>query len=144
MRSLIPHHSEQFKKMTARLSLLKVVRREITARRDMELLFLPPTKAMCRVWDAGLYPKPAEFATLSALWSTQNQAWTVEWLRFLRQQSYSLNEELQLLRHSELTAAAERGRQDAISKFYAGGGTTETLKSQHTLAAHARASHGDA
>ena len=121
IRSLIPHHSEQFKKLTARLSLLKVVRREVTARRDTEHLSLPPTKAMRRVWDAGLYPKPAEFAILSAPWSTQNREWTVEWLRFLRQQSYSLNEELQLVRHSELTAAADRSRKDAVSKFYTGG-----------------------
>jgi len=64
MRSLIPHHSAQFKKLSSRLSLLKVVRREIAGRRDGEQVFLPPTKAMRRVWDAGLDPKPAEFATL--------------------------------------------------------------------------------
>jgi hypothetical protein len=120
VRSLIPHHSEQFKKLTGRLSLLKTVRREITERRDTVSQLLPPTKAMRRIWDAGLYPRPAVFDALFALWSPQNQGWTVEWLRFLRQQSYSINEELQLIRRSELTAAAERSRQDAVSRFYTG------------------------
>ena len=136
MRSLIPHHSAQFKKLCARLSLMKVVRREIAGRRDGEQVVLPPTKAMRRVWDAGLYPKPAEFATLSALWSTQGREWTIEWLRFLRQQSFNIIEELQLLRHAELTAAAEQRRQDAIDRFYTGGELRRLLNhstpSQHT------------
>ncbi len=34
MRSLIPHHSKEFRKLKERLSLLKVVRREIHARRN--------------------------------------------------------------------------------------------------------------
>ena len=137
IRSLIPHHSGQFKKLTARLSLLKVVRREIAARNDREQMMpLPPTKAMRRVWDAGLYPKPAEFATLSELWTVENRGWSLEWLRFLRQVSYSITEELQLLRHSELTVAAEKSRQDAISRFYTGGELRRLLHptgpSQHT------------
>ncbi len=76
MLALIPQHSEEFRTLEARLTLLKVVLREIHDRRKKGLQ--KPSRAMRtgRTWDAGLYPQPADFATLSSLWSPANQAWT--------------------------------------------------------------------
>ena len=76
---------------------------------------------MRRVWDAGLYPEPAQFQMLSSLWSPQNVVWTEKWLRMLRTQSAVIVEDWQQLRRKELTEAAERERQGAIGRFYTGG-----------------------
>ena len=85
MRSLIPHHSKEFRKLKERLTLLKVVRREIHARRNTGQQ--SPSRAMRRAWDEGLYPQPCSFLVLSSLWAPTNQGWTESWLRRLRQQS---------------------------------------------------------
>ena len=76
---------------------------------------------MRRVWDAGLYPEPAQFQMLSSLWSPQNVVLTEKWLRMLRTQSAVIVEDWQQLRRKELTEAAERERQGAIGRFYTGG-----------------------
>ena len=90
---IIPHHSKEARRLKARLNLLRVVRREIHARREQSGRVVPPSRAMRRAWDAGLYPQPAEFRTLTALWHPQNQVWTENWLRMLRRQSAVTNEE---------------------------------------------------
>ena len=63
LRRLIPHHSDAVRRLMSRLKLLKVVRRELHARRDG----VPkvPSRAMRKLWDAGVYPRPAEFGALS-------------------------------------------------------------------------------
>jgi hypothetical protein len=86
-------------------------------------VLVPPSRAMCKVWVAGLVPNlapPANFALLEGLWQAQNLAFTTEWLRLLRRQSASTMEEGQQLRRSELSAAADRARLDAINRFYGG------------------------
>ena len=65
IRDLIPHHSLEFRKLKARLTLLKVVRWEVHARRHSGPLL--PSLAMRRAWDAGLYLRPATFDMLSSL-----------------------------------------------------------------------------
>ena len=117
---IIPHHSQEARRLKARLSLLRVVRREIHARKEQNGQPGSPSRAMRRVWDAGLYPQPAEFRTLTALWHPQNQVWTEDWLRMLRRQSAITNEEWQDLRRRELAETAERERMSAISRFYTG------------------------
>ena len=79
---IIPHHSKEAKRLKARLTLLRVVRREVHARKGQVGLLVPPSRAMRKVWDAGLYPQPAAFTTLRGLW--QDPTWTAEWLRMLR------------------------------------------------------------
>ena len=118
---LIPHHSESVKRLKARLTLLKVARREIHLRKALGSNLESPSRAMRRVWDAGLYPEPAQFQMLSSLWSPQNVVWTEKWLRMLRTQSAVIVEDWQQLRRKELTEAAERERQGAIGRFYTGG-----------------------
>ena len=118
---LIPHHSVAVKRLKARLTLLKVARREIHSRKALGNNMESPTRAMRRVWDAGLYPEPAQFQMLSSLGSPQNVVWTEKWLRMLRSQSAMILEEWQQLRRTELTEAAERDRQGAIDRFYTGG-----------------------
>ena len=117
---IIPHHSKEARRLKARLNLLRVVRREIHARREQSGRLVPPSRAMRRAWDAGLYPQPAEFRTLTALWHSQNQVWTENWLRMLRRQSAVTNEEWQDLRRKELAEAAKRERLGAIARFYTG------------------------
>ena len=117
---IIPHHSKEARRLKARLTLLRVVRREIHARKDQGSGSVPPSRAMRKAWDTGLWPQPASFSVLSALWTRQNQAWTENWLRMLRQQSAMVAEEWHLLRRRELTEAAERDRVGAISRFYTG------------------------
>jgi hypothetical protein len=118
---LIPHHSDAVKRLKARLTLLKVARREIHSRKALGNNPESPSRAMRRVWDAGLYPEPAQFQMLSSLWSPQNVVWTEKWLRMLRTQSAVIVEDWQQLRRKELTEAAERERQGAIGRFYTGG-----------------------
>ena len=117
---IIPHHSKEVRRLKARLTLLKVVRREIYSRKEQGRGLALPSRAMRRVWDSGLWPQPATFSILSALWTPQNQSWTENWLRMLRQQSATVTEEWHCLRRRELTEAAERDRMGAISRFYTG------------------------
>jgi ribonuclease HI len=117
---IIPHHSKEAKRLKARLTLLRVVRREIHARKEQDGGSVPPSRAMRKVWDAGLYPQPADFSILRGLWQPQNQMWTDDWLRMLRRQSATTTDDWHQLRRSELTAAADRERLNAISRFYSG------------------------
>ena len=128
MRSLIPHHSKEFRKLKERLSLLKVVRREIHARRNNGQR--SPSRAMRRAWDEGLYPQPCSFSVLSSLWAPTHQGWTESWLRSLRQQSQTTEEEMHLLRRTELHHATEQSRQAAIARFYDGGELRRLLHPQ--------------
>ena len=64
---IIPHHSKEARRLKARLTLLRVVRREVHARKEQGSGFVPPSKAMRRVWDSGLWPQPASFSVLTAL-----------------------------------------------------------------------------
>jgi hypothetical protein len=109
MRSLIPHHSKEFRKLKERLSLLKVVLREIHARRSNGQQ--SPSRAMRRAWDEGLYPQPCSFSVLSPLWAPTHQGWTESWLRSLRQQSQTTEEEMHLLWRTDLHHATEQSRQ---------------------------------
>ena len=97
---LIPHHSVAVKRLKARLTLLKVARREIHSRKALGNNMESPTRAMRRVWDAGLYPEPAQFQMLSSLGSPQNVVWTEKWLRMLRSQSAMILEEWQQLQRT--------------------------------------------
>ena len=117
---IIPHHSKEARQLKARLTLLRVVRREIHARKEQNGQPSSPSKAMRRAWDAGLYPQPADIRTLTALWHPQNQVWTEEWLRMLRRQSALTNEAWQDLRRKELAEAVEQERLSAINRFYTG------------------------
>ena len=75
---------------------------------------------MRRVWDAGLYPEPAQFQMLSSLWSPQNVVWTEQWLRMLRSQTAVKLEKWQQRRRTDLTEAAECDWPGAINSFYTG------------------------
>ena len=119
MRRLIPHHSDAARHLMGRLKLLKVVRRELYARRDGEPQM--PSRAMRKLWDAGVYPRPAEFGALSTLWSPGHREWTENWLRMLRHQSQRGEEELHALRRAERSQASEQDRRVAIARFYDGG-----------------------
>ena len=117
---IIPHHSKEAARLKARLTLLRVVRREIHARKEYGSRSVPPSRAMRKAWDSGLYPQPADFSMLTGLWQPQNERWTEDWLRLLRLLSATTADEWQQLRRRELTVAANRGRLDAISRFYTG------------------------
>jgi hypothetical protein len=58
---IIPHPSKEAKRLKARLTLLRVVRREIHARKEHGSRSVPPSRAMRKVWDSSLYPQPAKF-----------------------------------------------------------------------------------
>ena len=127
LRSPIPHHSSGYIKLTSRLNLLKVVRREIHARKEA-LHASPPSKAMKKVWDSGLYPRPAPDTGISDLWSTHTSEWTDRWLRHLRHLSAESIEELEELRKLEIRFAAENQRSEAIDRFFAGGELRRILR----------------
>jgi hypothetical protein len=50
---MIQHHSKEAKPLKARLTLLRVVQREIHARKELDGVLRPPSRAMRKVWDAG-------------------------------------------------------------------------------------------
>ena len=128
MRRLIPHHSDAARRLMGRLKLLKVVRRELYARRDGVPQI--PSRAMRKLWDAGVYPHPAEFGALYTLWSSSHREWTESWLRMLRHQSQRGEEELHALRRAERSQASEQNRQAAIARFYDGGELRRLLHPQ--------------
>ena len=134
LRRLIPHHSDAVRRLMSRLKLLKVVRRELHARRDG----VPkvPSRAMRKLWDAGVYPRPAEFGALSTLWSPPHRDWTDSWLRMLRHQSQQGEEELHALRRAERSQASEQSRQRAIARFYDGGELRRLLQPQSPPCTH--------
>ena len=117
---IIPHHSKEAKRLKARLTLLRVVRREIHSRKEQDGGSVPPSRAMRRVWDSGLYPQPADLSMLWDLWQPQTQKWTEDWLRMLRRQSAITTDEWHQLQRSEFTAAVDRERLAAIGRFYSG------------------------
>jgi len=128
VRRLIPHQSEAERRLMGRLKLLKVVRREIHARRDG--VSKPPSRAMRKLWDAGVYPRPADFSGLSTLWSSSQAEWTEGWLRLLRLQSQQGEEELHELRRAERSKASEQSRLAAIARFYDSGELRRLLHPQ--------------
>ena len=101
MLLIIPRHSKEARRLKARLTLLRVIRRETHARKEQGSGAVPPSRAMRKAWDVGLWPQPASFSVLSALWARQNQTWTENWLRMLRQQSAMVTEEWHCLRQRE-------------------------------------------
>ena len=135
IRALIPHHTKEFRKLKARLTLLKVVLREVYARRTSGQLLRPPSRAMRQAWDAGLYPQPATFSILTSLWFPPHAEWTEGWLRMLRLQSQQVEEEMHFLRSSERNRDTERSRQAAVDRFYDGGELRRLLHPQ-TPTAH--------
>jgi hypothetical protein len=68
---IIPHRSQEERRLKARLTLLRVVRRELYALKNS--LVATPTRAIHRVWDMGLYPQPASVAVLKGLWLPEHQ-----------------------------------------------------------------------
>jgi hypothetical protein len=72
---------------------------------------------MRKLWDAGVFPRPAEFSDLSTLWSSSHAECTDRWLRMLRLQSQQGEEELHALRWAERSQASEQSRQAAIARF---------------------------
>jgi len=121
IRPIAPRQSPEFRKLRAQLSLLQVVRREIYQRQLAGAEQGRPSRAMRKAWDRGLYPEPATFAALSALWTPQFAAWTESWCRYLRQRIHTLTEQLQELRKDELTQQMARARSAAISRFWTNG-----------------------
>ena len=105
IRPIAPRQSPEFRKLRAQLSLLQVVRREIYQRQLAGAEQGRPSRAMRKAWDRGLYPEPATFAALSALWTPQFAAWTESWCRYLRQRIHTLTEQLQELRKDFPTCA---------------------------------------
>ncbi len=68
LQRLIPHHSDEVRRLMSRLKLLKVDRRVLHARRDG----VPkvPSRAMRKLWDsrdAGVYPRPADWPVPSGV-----------------------------------------------------------------------------
>ena len=132
IRCQIPYHSSEFKKLKARLGLLKLVRTEVNNRRLQGGQPFPPSRAMRKAWDSGLYPESdapgtvekmglPKFTMLSDLWSAENCHWALEWLRYLSQQIARTEEEIRLLRQREIQQSAEKRRKDAIERMSAGG-----------------------
>jgi hypothetical protein len=115
---IIPHSSQEEQRLKARLTLLRLVRRELYALKNS--LVMTPTRSMHRVWDIGLYPQPASVAVLKGLWLHEHQTLTESWLRMLRSQSAETVEAWQPLRRKELAQAVERERLNSISRFYTG------------------------
>ena len=105
----ISHHSEAVKRLKSRLTLLRVVRREIHSRKKQGQRSIPPSEAMRKAGDASLYPKPADSKRLTELWLPQNQAWAEGWLRMLRRLSAEALEHWQQLRQKELKEVADLG-----------------------------------
>jgi hypothetical protein len=108
VRRLIPHHSE----VALHLMLLKVVWQELHSRQKG----VPKmqSRAMRRLWDAGVYPSPADFGSLSTLWSSTHQGRTESWLRMLRHQSRR-NCMLCGVQSNLRRKASEQSRQAAIA-----------------------------
>ena len=140
MRSFIPFHSSHFIRLQARLRLLKAAQRDIYTRKVQ--VTAGPSRAMRRAWDAGWHPQPAPFGNLSHLWDPQTQSWTREWLRELRLLTQRTLDEVAQLRQSELAAAAERRRLEAVDRFWKGGELRRllhpTLPTLHTPALRAQ------
>ena len=92
MKCINPYHSKEARQLKAHLTLLRVVRREVHARQELHSELQPPSRAMRKVWDSGLYPEPDRFQKLFDMWSPQNQAWTDNWLSMLQRQSAEMIE----------------------------------------------------
>ena len=128
LRSVIPHHSSEWKQLQARLRLLKVVRRELYARQGQAAR--APSRAMRKVWDAGWHPQPASFLLLAEPWAPQHRDWTEGWLRQLRQRSHDAREALIALRTEAVKEAERQSQRLAIARFYDGRGLQRLLRPQ--------------
>ena len=118
MSRIIPYRSQEERRLKARLTLLRVVRRELYAFKSS--LGVTPTRAMRRVWYMGLYPQPANAAALKGLWLPEHQAWTESWIWMLRRQAAETVEAWQLLHRKKLAQPLGREVLNSTSRFYSG------------------------
>lgn len=83
---------------------------------------------MLRAWDAGWNPQLASYSNesnLSQPWDPQTQGWTCQWLRELRTSRIDGGGlgpgAAPAVGVSEMQAAAQKRRQEAINRFWSGG-----------------------
>ena len=128
VRPQIRLHSEQIRRLLARLRLLKVIRRELHDRKQSGLA-QEPSRAMRKAWDAGLFPSPGAFGCLHSLWSSAaTRAWAEAAVDLVRTKTQACLEEMQRLRRTELDSESERRRQAAIDNFWQRGGLRRLLR----------------
>ena len=98
--TLIPFHSERFKKLTAQLRIAKAARKDIALRCQATIL-APPSKAMRAAWDRGMVPDgvKVKFNSLAMPpYAAEVQSWAKEWLATLREHTTLFSKQLHDLR----------------------------------------------
>ena len=118
--SLIPFHSSGYKKLVAKLRIVKAARTDLLKRRNLGPT--APSKAMRMTWDQGILPvQKMEYSALNHVYSANYAKWTKEWLEVLRDRFAHLSNELRTLRHSEIKSAAQHSREARIERMSTGG-----------------------
>jgi hypothetical protein len=114
LRPYICLHSQRFRRRLARLRLLKVLRRELQDRKQAGNVETP-SRAMRQAWDAGLFPSPGEFRSLTTLWSSETTfVWAeaaVDHLRSLEKHRFVWR------RHSGCIARRSTWSRSAVAKW---------------------------
>ena len=117
--TLIPFHSERFRKLTALLRIVKSARKDI-AQRCQGTVAAPPSKSMRAAWDRGIVPDGARvaWASLANLpYGHEQNMWAKEWLSTLRDRTALTSQQLRDLRHAEITESVAQSRLAAIARM---------------------------
>ena len=116
--TLIPFHSDKFRKLTAILRIVKSARKDI-ARRCTATVSEAPSKSMRAAWDRDILPEAkVPWASLAILpYPTAQLAWAKEWLSVLSDRTAATSQQLRDLRHQEITESAKQSRLAAIARM---------------------------
>jgi len=128
VRPHILRHSEPFRRLLARLRLLKVLRRELHDRKQAGSE-RPPSRAMRNAWDRGLFPAEGKHGWMYSMWTEDaSRPWAEAAVGLVRTQLQACLEEMERLRRAEMKLASERRRQAAIDCFWQRGGLRRLLR----------------
>ena len=126
IRPRMPKQSHAFKKVAARIRLLRVVREELVRRRE-ESVSKPSSSAMIKVWHElqDVYPEGTTFRELAAL--AADGSWSRRAVAGLRAHIHTAGEELRRLRRAELRDDMAKQRTAEIEDLLSGGGLRRFL-----------------
>ena len=126
----VKQHADAFRRVAARIRLLRVVRSKILDRRRLARGdgIRPASKAMVTLWHntPGAYPQGTTFRTLGDL-AGGDDGWSRLAVAGLRAFIHTAEEELRQPRRLEMKEATEQRRQAVIDNFWSRGGLRRFL-----------------
>ena len=118
--SLIPFHSQDFKRLVQAMRVVKATRTDLLKRKTLGPC--APSKAMKMAWDQGVFPEVrVPYSAISDVYSAANVEWTKTWLIILRERSQQLGADIRTLRRGEIRVAFQQCSEAKVARLATGG-----------------------